>query len=95
MQRTRLAWLVMCGLLIVSLSPVVAAGPAQVDQPSAQAAQGKERHPAIHAAIRHLEQAKAALEKAQHDFGGHRTRAVEHVNQALEECRAALEYDKK
>jgi len=49
------------------------------------------RHPEIDAAITHLREAKANLERAKHDFGGHRAKALEHVNQALEECRRALE----
>jgi hypothetical protein len=54
-----------------------------------------ERHPEIQAAIRHLQQAKNNLEHANHDFGGHRVKAIEHVNQALEELNQALNYDKK
>jgi hypothetical protein len=54
-----------------------------------------ERHPEIQAAIRHLREAKMNLEHAAHDFGGHRVKALEHVNQALEECNDALNFDKK
>ena len=56
---------------------------------------GKEQHPEIRDAIRALENARNHLQKAAHDFGGHRAKALEHVNQALEECRQALQYDKK
>jgi hypothetical protein len=56
---------------------------------------GRERHPAIRAAIRHLEQAKESLRKASHDFGGHRARALELTDQALRECHEALESDRK
>jgi hypothetical protein len=55
----------------------------------------RERHPEIHAAMMHLREAKQNLEHAAHDFGGHRANALKHVNEALEECRLALEYDKK
>ncbi|HUM04309.1 MAG TPA: hypothetical protein VLT90_02540 [Terriglobales bacterium] len=55
----------------------------------------KEHHPEIAAAMNHLREAKANLEHAAHDFGGHRANALKHVNEALEECRLALEYDKK
>jgi anion-transporting ArsA/GET3 family ATPase len=54
-----------------------------------------EKHPEIHAAIRHLQEAKNNLEHAAHDFGGHRAAALKHVNEALEECHAALAFDKK
>jgi len=54
-----------------------------------------EKHPEIRAAINHLRMAKENLEKASHDFGGHRVEAIKHTDAALEECRLALESDKK
>ena len=48
-------------------------------------------HPRIDAAIRHLEEAKHELEAAPEEFHGHRVKAIEHVDQALAECRKALE----
>jgi hypothetical protein len=32
------------------------------------------------------------LEGAQHEFGGHRAKAVEHINQALDELKEALKF---
>lgn len=49
-------------------------------------------HPHIKKAHHHLEQAKGALENAEHDFGGHRAKALAFVNQALEETKLANEY---
>ncbi len=46
--------------------------------------------PAIKGAIKHLEEAKAALQSGKHDFGGHRTNAVKAVDEALKECHEAL-----
>ena len=54
-----------------------------------------ERHPKINGAIRSLERAKAYLQKAAHDFGGHRAEALDAVDKALEQLRQALKYDKK
>jgi hypothetical protein len=54
-----------------------------------------EQHPRIRAAIRELEAAKVELQKAPHDFGGHRADAVVAVDHALEQLRLALQYDKK
>jgi hypothetical protein len=51
--------------------------------------------PEIHKAMRKLRGAKADLEKAAHDYGGHRVKAIEDINQALEELKAALESDTK
>ena len=55
----------------------------------------KEHHPEIAAAMEHLREAKQNLEHAARDFGGHRAAALKHVNEALEECRQALAFDKK
>lgn len=55
----------------------------------------REKHPEIESAMNHLRQAKQNLEHAAHDFGGHRATALKHVDEALEECRQALAYDKK
>lgn len=55
----------------------------------------KGKHPNIEAAMMHLREAKESLEKASHDYGGHRSAALKHVNEALEECRDALTFDKK
>jgi hypothetical protein len=54
-----------------------------------------ERHPHIHAAIRELREAKKELEKADHDFGGHRKEAIEAVNVAIKQLEKALKFDKK
>jgi len=70
------------------------------EQPTAklkrvQMKEEKEQHPEIASAMNHLREAKTNLEHAAHDFGGHRANALKHVNEALEECRLALAYDKK
>ena len=54
-----------------------------------------ERHPELHKVMRKLRGAKADLEKAAHDYGGHRVKAISAINAALEELKAALESDKK
>ena len=46
--------------------------------------------PNMEAALGHLEQAKASLEKAEHNKGGFRVKALEHVNQAIAATREAL-----
>ncbi len=52
-----------------------------------------ERHPAIRSAQKDLMHAKTALEHADHDFAGHRVKALEHINAALEELRMAIAAD--
>ena len=54
----------------------------------------RERHPEIRAAQRDLASAKGHLQAAARDFGGHRAKAVEHLDQALRELHMAMDYDK-
>lgn len=56
---------------------------------------GKEHHPRIRAAIHELREAKRELEKADHDFGGHKKEAIEAVNHAIKQLELALKYDRK
>jgi hypothetical protein len=46
--------------------------------------------PNMRAALAHLREAKAALQRAEHNKGGHRTRAIEIVNQAIAEVEAGI-----
>lgn len=98
MKRNLAIWLGSMGLLAALLVPgrVTSLGqetPAQ--ERKEEQAEHREAHPRIEAAMKALENAKSELQQAAHDFGGHRVKALEHINQALEECRAALRYDAK
>jgi len=53
-----------------------------------------EKHPEIHRAIRQLERTLDGLKHANHDFGGHRAKAMEHIGAALSELKIALQFDK-
>ncbi len=53
-----------------------------------------ERHPQIRAAQKDLSSAKYHLQRAARDFGGHRARAVALIDQAQEELRKALDFDR-
>ncbi|HVH10532.1 MAG TPA: hypothetical protein VM736_12115 [Gemmatimonadales bacterium] len=95
-------WVAVTGLGVILLS--VAFQPSRVSASSADwravsrvlpPTSQRERHPEINGAIRALERAKAHLQKAAHDFGGHRAEALEAVDKALEQLRQALQYDKK
>src|ERR1043166_7255479 len=57
--------------------------------------QRNERHPEIRQAIRSLERAKDHLQKAAHDFGGHRAEALEACDNAIRQLKLALQYDTK
>lgn len=46
--------------------------------------------PNMEAALGHLEQAKTALERGEHNKGGFRVKAIEHVNQAIAAVREGI-----
>ena len=54
-----------------------------------------ERHPEMRRALHALERAKEDLEHAAHHFGGHRAKALQLTEQAIQEVKAGLAYDKK
>jgi hypothetical protein len=46
--------------------------------------------PNMEASLGHLEQAKASLERAEHNKGGFRVKALDHVNQAIAAVREGI-----
>ncbi len=74
-------------ILSSALQPTAIAAPgAPVVSPAQPIALATpDRHPHIDEAIEHLRAAKHELETAEKDFGGHRVKAIEHVNQAIRE----------
>lgn len=60
--------------------------------PGTQHPIAKYRHPAIHAAIGALERAKAEMQAAAHDFGGHRVDAIAACDTAIAQLKLALQY---
>ena len=82
--------LVAATLLFTLAFPAAAAGPkapvAAVPAVPAVAAAMPERHPHIDEALESMRAAKKHLESAEHDFGGHRVKAIEHLNQAIHEA---------
>jgi hypothetical protein len=51
--------------------------------------------PHMHAALKALQDAKGELQKASGDKGGHRSSAGKLIDQAIDEVRAGIEYDRK
>lgn len=51
------------------------------------------KHPILRKAGRDLLDAKAYLEKAPHDFGGHRVAAIKAIDEALSQIKLAAEFD--
>ena len=87
--------LLVSGGLGLGATSLMLSTPAWMASCTAQAKEGKERHPHIRAAIHELREAKKELETADHDFGGHRKEAVEAVDVAIRQLEKALKYDRK
>jgi hypothetical protein len=75
-----------------SAQPVAAASaaPAAVAAPAAKPAAAPERHPHIDEALESMRAAKHHLETADHDFDGHRNKAIEHLNAAIHEAEICM-----
>ncbi len=99
MRKTLLSLVTAAALMAAATSPLLAQGTA--GSSGAQTGgnpgrhKGGEHHPEIRAALRHLNAAKASLQKGSHDFGGHREKALDLTNQAIQECQQALQSDKQ
>ena len=68
--------------------------PAAALQPIAEPAASPEPHPEIRMAIGSLRRAKAHLEAAAHDFGGHRVEALKGADEAIHQLELCLKFDK-
>jgi hypothetical protein len=66
------------GLVLVALIAAMGMQSVRADQPN------------MRAALAHLREAKAALERADHNKGGHRGRAIEIINRAIAEVEAGI-----
>jgi hypothetical protein len=49
-----------------------------------------ERHPHIDEALESMRSAKHHLESAEHDFRGHRAKAIEHLDRAIHEAEIGM-----
>jgi hypothetical protein len=94
-----LTLLIAATLLLTLTLPVAAAGPKPPAAPVAAAAAAPvpvaaaavpERHPHIDEALESMRAAKHHLESAEHDFDGHRAKAIEHLNQAMHEAEVCM-----
>jgi len=55
----------------------------------------REHAPELHKALHKLKAAKQDLEKAAHDYDGHKAKAIEAVDHAISEIQEALDVEKK
>jgi len=92
--------LITATLLLTLAFPVAAAGPkgpaapvpvaAAAPAAPAVVAATPERHPHIDEALESMRAAKHHLESADHDFDGHRAKAIEHLNMAIHEAEICM-----
>jgi hypothetical protein len=93
-----MTFLIAAALLVALNFPAAAAGP-KVSGPTASAAIGAPvvapalpaaavpaPHPHVHEALEAMRDAKRHLETADHDFHGHRVKAIEHLSRAIREA---------
>ena len=92
-----LTLLIMATLLFTLAFPAAAAGPKAPVAPAAAAAPVApaaaavpERHPHIDEALESMRAAKHHLESAEHDFDGHRAKAIEHLDKAIHEAEICM-----
>jgi len=94
-----LTLLIMATLLLTLAFPAAAAGPktAAAPVPAVAAAPAApavapvpERHPHIDEALESMRAAKHHLETAEHDFDGHRKKAIEHLDRAIHEAEICM-----
>jgi hypothetical protein len=93
-----LSLLVMATLLFTLAFPAAAASPkapavpvpAVAPVPAPAPVATPERHPHIDEALESMRAAKHHLESADHDFDGHRVKAIEHLNQAIHEAEICM-----
>ena len=76
------------GLVLLASSPNFAAATQTMKSEAAE-------HPRIVAAIHELEGAIEYMEKAPHDFGGHKAKAIRASREAVQQLRKALAYRAK
>jgi hypothetical protein len=75
------------GLITAPLSMVSAAEPTRAEIKAEKA-----MHPRIAKSIKELNETIAVLEKAPHDFGGHKAAAVAACKEAIVQLQLALDY---
>jgi hypothetical protein len=90
-----LTLLIMATLLLALAFPVAAVGPKAPVVPvplagAVPAPAAMPPHPHIDEALESMRAAKHHLEAAEHDFHGHRAKAIGHLNQAIREAEICM-----
>jgi hypothetical protein len=89
MKNAILGTCIAAGLFLAPIASLAADTPAPT---KAEVKAEKSEHPRIAKAIKDLDDAIAYMEKAPHDFGGHKAAAISACREAIAQLRLALEY---
>jgi hypothetical protein len=73
---------------------IIAKGEGAAMAAKAEAAASNPPHPQIREAIASLRRAKEHMERAAHDFGGHRVEAIRATDEAIRQLQECFKYDK-
>ncbi|HET6162831.1 MAG TPA: hypothetical protein VFG37_04145 [Planctomycetota bacterium] len=92
----------LASLAIAAAGSWVAASAQQTPSPAPPAPQAPakpqkgdtDKRPRLEKALEELRAIKQHLEKAPHDFGGHRVKAIEAVSEAIKQIELAAKFDK-
>jgi Spy/CpxP family protein refolding chaperone len=103
-MKLRSKWTLGLASLAVAATGSFMAASAQSPSPQTPPPQNKpdskpdkkpeEKHPRLQKAIEELREVKTHLEKAPHDFGGHKADAIKSVTEAIKQLEAAVKFDK-
>lgn len=90
----KLLFIVVAGLCVALTATLNVSVAQNSSDPAAQSQMGGASQPHMNSALEHLRQAQQELESASHDKGGHRSKALSLVKQALAEVEKGVEFDK-
>ena len=79
-------------ILLFAFPAAAPAAPNPPASPANAAAPAPSPHPQIQAAINSLQNARAHLLEASHDFGGHRVDAIKAIDKAIHKLGICMEY---
>ncbi|HEY4742835.1 MAG TPA: hypothetical protein VIH76_19725 [Candidatus Acidoferrales bacterium] len=81
-------------MLALTFPASAPAAPPNGKPPATALPAAPERHPEIHDALEALRRARAHMDHAAHDFGGHKVEALRATDEAIRQLEICLQYDK-
>lgn len=95
MKTRKAIALISASMLLASIGAVATQTPAHAQGPFPHPMiRPHERHPELRRAMRQLQNAKASLQSAAHDYHGHRDQAIALIDQAISQIQQAMASDR-